>query len=212
MAGVTDRVVSHIKRELSPCFPNVDDVVVLNRVCGCDIAINAPATITPIRTLQNPTLDSGFGNGIMVIGLGCEELAPERLVPKELAPGGRAPIEVASTADSPVLRLQDRAFGGFIGMTGATMGMAERHLEHLNKRQREICPAPNLVVGVQRGDNGASSGVTVNPAVGPTADLVVRADGMMMSSEMTEARDTVHLLTPRAINEDVSRVLLHEMA
>ena len=148
----------------------------------------------------------------MVIGLGCEKLVPERLVPEKLAPGGRIPTEVAGTADSPVLRLQDEAFDGFIGMTDAIMEMAERRLEHLNKRRRETCPASDLVVGVQCGGSDAFSGVTANPAVGFAADLIVRAGGTVMFSEVTEVRDAIHLLTPRAINEDVGRALLREMA
>ncbi len=212
VAGVTDYVVGRIKRELLPKYPNVDDVVALNHVYGCGVAINAPAAIVPIRTLQNLALNPNFGGEIMVIGLGCEKLVPERLVPEKLAPGGRIPIEVAGTADSPVLRLQDEAFDGFIGMTDAIMEMAERRLEHLNKRQRETCPASDLVVGVQCGGSDAFSGVTANPAVGFAADLIVRAGGTVMFSEVTEVRDAIHLLTPRAIDEDVGRALLREMA
>ena len=54
-------------------------------------------------------------------------------------------------------------------------------------------------------------GVVANPAVGYAADLIVRAGGAVMFSEVTEVRDAIHLLTPRAINEEVGRALLHEM-
>ncbi|MEO1357373.1 MAG: galactarate dehydratase, partial [Pseudomonadota bacterium] len=54
--------------------------------------------------------------------------------------------------------------------------------------------------------------VTANPAVGFAADLIVRAGGTVMFSEVTEVRDAIHLLTPRAIDEDVGRALLREMA
>jgi galactarate dehydratase len=47
--------------------------------------------------------------------------------------------------------------------------------------------------------------------VGYAADLLVRAGGTVMFSEVTEVRDAVHLLTPRAINEDVARALIREM-
>ncbi|MEF9385544.1 galactarate dehydratase [Ralstonia solanacearum species complex bacterium KE056] len=211
VAGVTDYVVARIKRELLPRYPNVDDVVALNHAYGCGVAINAPAAIVPIRTLQNLALNPNFGGEVMVIGLGCEKLVPERLVPEKLAPGGRIPIEVAGTADSPVLRLQDEAFDGFTGMVEAILDMAERRLAQLNTRQRETCPASDLVVGVQCGGSDAFSGVTANPAVGFAADLIVRAGGTVMFSEVTEVRDAIHLLTPRAIDADVGRALLREM-
>ncbi|MHA6831673.1 galactarate dehydratase [Ralstonia pseudosolanacearum] len=212
VAGVTDYVVARIKRELLPRYPNVDDVVALNHAYGCGVAINAPAAIVPIRTLQNLALNPNFGGEVMVIGLGCEKLVPERLVPEKLAPGGRIPIEVAGTADSPVLRLQDEAFDGFTGMVDAILEMAERRLAQLNTRRRETCPASDLVVGVQCGGSDAFSGVTANPAVGFAADLIVRAGGTVMFSEVTEVRDAIHLLTPRAVDADVGRALLREMA
>jgi galactarate dehydratase len=212
VAGVTDYVVSRIKRELMPRYPNVDDVVALTHTYGCGVAINAPAAIVPIRTLQNLAVNPNFGGEVMVIGLGCEKLVPERLVPSKLAPGGRIPIEVAGKPQSPVLSLQDEAFDGFGAMVDAILEMADDRLARLNERRRETCPASDLVIGVQCGGSDAFSGVTANPAVGYAADLIVRAGGTVMFSEVTEVRDAIHLLTPRAIDEDVGRALLREMA
>ena len=53
-------------------------------------------------------------------------------------------------------------------------------------------------MGLQCGGSDAFSGVTCNPAVGYAADLLVRAGATVMFSEVTEVRDAVHLLTPRA--------------
>ena len=80
------------------------------------------------------------------------------------------------------------------------MRAAEKRLEQLNRRQRTAVPASELVVGLQCGGSDAFSGVTCNPAVGYAADLLVRAGATVMFSEVTEVRDAVHLLTPRAIN------------
>jgi galactarate dehydratase len=53
--------------------------------------------------------------------------------------------------------------------------------------------------------------VTCNPALGYAADLLVRAGATVLFSEVTEVRDALHLLTPRAINEQVARDLIREM-
>lgn len=58
----------------------------------------------------------------------------------------------------------------------------------------------------------AFSGVTANPAVGYASDLLVRCGATVMFSEVTDVHDAIHLLTPRAINEEVGRCLLEEMA
>jgi galactarate dehydratase len=97
-------------------------------------------------------------------------------------------------------------------MVDDILQVAERHLDKLNNRQRETCPASELVVGTQCGGSDAFSGVTANPAVGYASDLFVRCGATVMFSEVTEVRDAIHLLTPRAINEEVGKRLLEEMA
>ncbi len=85
------------------------------------------------------------------------------------------------------------------------------HLQKLNRRTRETCPASDLVVGMQCGGSDAFSGVTANPAVGYASDLLVRCGATVMFSEVTEVRDAMHLLTPRAVNEQDGKRLLEEM-
>ena len=58
-------------------------------------------------------------------------------------------------------------------------------------------------MGLQCGGSDAFSGVTCNPAVGYAADLLVRAGATVLFSEVTEVRDAIHLLTPRAVNSEV---------
>jgi galactarate dehydratase len=65
---------------------------------------------------------------------------------------------------------------------------------------------------MQCGGSDAFSGLTGNPAAGYTADLIVRAGGTVMFSEVTEVRDAIHLLVPRAVNESVALGLKKEMA
>ncbi|MDQ0252976.1 galactarate dehydratase [Evansella vedderi] len=196
VAGVLDYTVSKIKKELLPKFPNVHDVVPLNHTYGCGVAIHAPESKIPIRTLQNIATHPNFGGQVMVVGLGCEKLLPERLL------SGDDP-------EANILSLQDQQ--GFMKMVDSIMNMAEERLRKLNERKRVTCPVSDLVVGLQCGGSDAFSGVTANPAVGYAADLLVRAGATVLFSEVTEVRDAVHLLTPRAINEDVGRALINEM-
>src|SRR5690349_19857852 len=65
---------------------------------------------------------------------------------------------------------------------------------------------------MQCGGSDAFSGLTANPALGFCADLLVRAGATVMFSEVTEVRDAIHLLTPRAATADVARQLIKEMA
>lgn len=213
VAGVTDYVVRRIKEELLPRYPNVDDVVALNHSYGCGVAINAPAAIVPIRTLQNIARNPNFGNEVMVIGLGCEKLVPTRLLPEEQVLQLSENVGADATDEpSPVLSLQDEAFNGFGEMVEGILKLAEHHLGKLNRRRRETCPASELIVGMQCGGSDAFSGVTANPALGFAADLIVRAGGTVMFSEVSEVRDAVHLLTSRAQTPAVAQALIDQMA
>jgi galactarate dehydratase len=196
--GTLEYAVKKIRSELLPKYPNVDDVVPITHAYGCGVAITAPDAVVPIRTLQNLALNPNFGGEILVLGLGCEKLAPERLVPEGVG--------------DAIVRMQDEAFDGFGAIVDAIVTQAEARLKVLNKRQRESCPASDLVIGLQCGGSDAFSGVTANPALGFAADLLVRAGATVMFSEVTEVRDAIQLLTRRAINEDVGRALIREMA
>jgi hypothetical protein len=160
----------------------------------------------PIRTIHNIALNPNFGGEVMVIGLGCEKLQPERLLQ------GTEDVKAIPADEASIVRLQDERHVGFRSMVDDILQVAERHLDKLNKRQRETCPASDLVVGTQCGGSDAFSGVTANPAVGYASDLLVRCGATVMFSEVTEVRDAIHLLTPRAVNEEVGKRLLEEMA
>ncbi|MCJ8704416.1 UxaA family hydrolase, partial [Escherichia coli] len=196
VAGVVDYVVKIIERDLLPKYPNVDGVVGLNHLYGCGVAINAPAAVVPIRTIHNISLNPNFGGEVMVIGLGCEKLQPERLLV------GTDDVQAIPVESASIVSLQDEKHVGFQSMVEDILQVAERHLQKLNQRQRETCPASELVVGMQCGGSDAFSGVTANPAVGYASDLLVRCGATVMFSEVTEVRDAIHLLTPRAVNEE----------
>lgn len=195
VAGVLEYAVKRIKEEILPQYPNVEDVTALNHHYGCGVAIGAPQAVIPIRTLQNLAVHPNFGGEIMIVGLGCEKLLPEKL-----APDG---------AGANIIVLQEQQ--GFGKMVQAIVEAAEERLKRLNRRQRVSCPVSDLVVGLQCGGSDAFSGVTANPAVGYAADLLVRAGATVLFSEVTEVRDAIHLLTPRAVNEEVGRALIREM-
>jgi galactarate dehydratase len=139
------------------------------------------------------------------VSLGCEKLQPARLFSNGIN-GRSLPI---LGADPDVVRLQDER--GFGEMIAAIMRAAETRLQQLSRRTRQTCPASDLIVGTQCGGSDAFSGVTCNPAVGYAADLLVQAGATVLFSEVTEVRDAVHLLTPRAVNVDVARDLIREM-
>jgi galactarate dehydratase len=200
VAPTVDYAVRRLRAEVLPRFLNVDDIVALTHTYGCGVAIDAPGAAVPIRTLRNIALHPNLGGSPLVISLGCEKLQPARLLPPELFP--------VLDSNPEVIRLQDASFGETVAQI---MRIAERRMEELNRRQRSPQPASKLSVGMQCGGSDAFSGVTCNPAVGFASDLLVRAGATTMFSEVTEVRDAIHLLTPRAVSRQVALDLIREM-
>ncbi|MEI6876532.1 MAG: galactarate dehydratase, partial [Spirochaetota bacterium] len=195
VAGVLENAVARIRAEILPNYPNVGGVVALGHDYGCGVAIDAPGSEIPIRTLRNLARHPNLGGQAMIVGLGCEKLLPERL-------GG--------LCDRPdILTLQDER--GYGDMVRVIMERAEARLRALDARRREHCPASDLVIGLQCGGSDALSGVTANPAVGFAADLLVRAGATVLFSEVSEVRDAVHLLSARAADAEVGAALVREM-
>jgi len=199
VAPTVEFAARRIKSEILPRFPNVDDVVPITHGYGCGIAIDAPGAVVPIETLRNISLHPNIGTQPLIVSLGCEKLQPQRLFRSDL------PVLEAGN----IIRLQDQL--GFAETVSAIMEAAEKRLTLLNGRRRQPCPASQLVVGLQCGGSDAFSGVTCNPAVGYAADLLVRAGATVLFSEVTEVRDAIHLLTPRAANREVGQALVREM-
>ena len=197
VAGFANHIITRIKNQLLPLYPNVDDVIALNHTYGCGIAINAPAAIIPIRTIHNLARNPNLGGEILVLALGCEKLRPETIAGEE--------------AESDILYMQDEALTGFEEMMQAALQMAERHLKKLNARKRETCDVSDLIVGMQCGGSDAFSGISGNPVAGFAADLIVRAGGTVLFSEVTEVRDAVEQLVARTADEEVAEKLINEM-
>jgi galactarate dehydratase len=203
VSATVEYAVKKIKVELLPRYPNVDDVIAITHLYGCGVAIDAPGSEIPIRTLRNLSLNPNLAGAPLVVSLGCEKLQPAQMLPSSTLP--------ILSSRPYVVRLQDDEHRSFGDMVQAIIQMAEQRLVQLNVRRREVRPASDLVVGLQCGGSDAFSGVTANPAVGYAADLLVRAGATVMFSEVTEVRDAIHLLTARAATPQVAKDLIREM-
>lgn len=202
VAGMVNQLVRQLKEKELHKYPNVDDIVALNHGYGCGVAINAPAAIIPIRSVKNLSTNPNLGGEVMMIGLGCEKLEMKDLEAFHTEKGSKS----LST-----LVMQDEAFKGYQAMIDAGIELGRKHLEKLNKREREECPVSDLVVGMQCGGSDAFSGLTANPAIGYAADLLVRAGGTAVFSEVTEVRDAAPVLASRCSTEDAFQKLIKEL-
>ena len=130
-AGVVNAAVERIKKELLPKYPNVDGVVAVNHPYGCGVAIKAREAHIPIRAVSNLIRHPNFGGEIMVVGLGCEKLTYDMVLPPE------------DNTPENTLTLQD--YPGHDAMMDAILAMAGKKLQNLNRRVREELPLSELL-------------------------------------------------------------------
>ena len=196
-SGVLNRAVEKMRSELLPEFPNVDDIVPLNHIYGCGVAINARDSGMWIRSLKNLMRNPNFGGEIMAVALGCEKLTPDML------------LEAGENNAENLVVLQN--CGGYKQMIDVLMNMARKKLEKLNRRRRAELPLSKLCIGMQCGGSDAFSGISANPAAGYVSDLLVSGGATVMFSEVTEVRDGVHFLAARCIDGETVAKLAAEM-
>jgi altronate dehydratase large subunit len=65
-----------------------------------------------------------------------------------------------------------------------------------------------LILGVECGGSDACSGLSANPALGVTSDLLIREGGTVILSETTESIGAEHILVERAVNRGVGKKIL----
>jgi len=118
VAGTVEFAIKRIRDELLPKYPDVDDVIAITHAHGCGVAINACGAAVPIRTLQNLARNPNFGGEVMIVGLGCEKLQPELLLPEGMADGD----------DPDIMRMQDESLNGFGEIVASIVEMADKRL------------------------------------------------------------------------------------
>ena len=143
----------------------------------------------------------------ILIGLGCETATMPYLVENS------GLVQINGTGNSrqlpPILNMQD--LGGTQKTLEAALKLISEMLPRVNDVRRETVPASELLLGLNCGGSDGNSGVTANPALGVTSDMLVAAGGTAILTETPEIYGAEHLLTQRAINREVGEKLIERI-
>lgn len=131
--------------------------------------------------------------GVIVLGLGCETHQAHS-VADEIAKCGK-PVQTVSIQDN----------GGTLQTIAEVAKIAVKMVQDASMVQRELCDFSELIVGTECGGSDACSGISANPAVGRTSDLIVEQGGTAILAETTELIGAEHLLANRAANDQVAK-------
>ena len=194
-ATVARMIAEHFKNRLDD-FPNVDGVVALTHKTGCGMASEGEGMAVLRRTMAGYARHPNFF-ATQVVGLGCEA------------------NQINDLLSTQGLKRHERLHAYTIQEKGGTSkalreGIAriQAILPEANEVKREAVPASHLTLGLQCGGSDGYSGISANPALGAAVDLLVRHGGTAILSETPEIYGAEHLLTRRALTQEVGDKLI----
>ncbi len=199
-ATVAHRIASHFDEgTLSPC-DNVDGVAAFTHGTGCGMDAEGEGFANLQRVLAGYANHPNVG-GVLIVGLGCETSQISEL------------LKAHKLADGPLLRTMNiQTTGGHVKTIARGVQLVDEMVQQINKLERTDCPASSLSLALQCGGSDAWSGITANPALGYAADLIVKQGGSVVLAETPEVYGAEHLLTGRAVSEEVADALMQRIA
>jgi len=199
-ATVARAIADHFRRDVNPKslerYPNVDGVVALTHGAGCATAADGEPLQLLRRTLGGYARHPNFA-AVLVVGLGCETNQIGGMLEQESLETG---------ARLHAFNIQET--GGTRKTVAHGIELVEWLLEEANRVVRQPVPASHLVVGLQCGGSDGYSGISANPALGAAVDRLVRHGGTAILSETPEIYGGEHLLTRRAVSQEVADKLV----
>ncbi len=179
----------------SPMFPNVDGIKFLTHESGC--GENKDDSENLCALLAGYCLNPNVG-GISVLSLGCQhsqiEVFKQKLKEKD------------SNFSKPIhfFEQQQDEGSGVENLLNEVILKTFEGLIEINRQERKEAPLSKLRIGVKCGGSDGFSGISANPAIGHTADLVVGLGGTVMIAEFPELCGVEQELQNRSVNAEIA--------
>jgi altronate hydrolase len=181
-------------------FKNVDGIKFLNHNGGCGGTRQDAATLSALLAAYADHPNVG---GITILSLGCQHLEVKNFLDdlKSRNPSFDKPMFIFEQQQS---KSEDRLITQAIRDTF-------KGLTEINKIKREPAPLSALCIGVKCGGSDGFSGISANPAVGYTSDLLVALGGKVLLAEFPELCGAEQDLIDRCVNEAAAKKFIHLM-
>jgi altronate hydrolase len=171
-------------------FKNVDGIKFLNHTGGCGGTRQDASTL---GSLLAAYADHPNVGGVTVLSLGCQNLQVKSFLEdlKKRNPDFDKPLYVFEQQQS---KSEEQLITGAIRQTFTG-------LNEINALKREPAPLSDLTIGVKCGGSDGFSGISANPAVGYTADLLVALGGKVLLAEFPELCGAEQEIIDRCVSE-----------
>lgn len=181
-------------------FPNIDGVKFLEHGLGCG---GTRQDAQALCRLLAGYIHSSNVAGATVLSLGCQH-AQVSLLEHELA-------ALHPKLEKPLLIYEQQKSKSERDMMANAIRDTFLHLATANEQTREPCPLSDLIMAVECGGSDGFSGISANPAIGHTADLLAALGGAPVLSEFPELCGVEQSLCDRCVTADLADKFVHLM-
>ncbi|HTE34077.1 MAG TPA: altronate dehydratase family protein [Chryseolinea sp.] len=181
-------------------FKNVDGIKFLNHTGGCGGTRQDAATLSALLAAYADHPNVG---GVTVMSLGCQHLQVQYFMDD---------LKKRNAAfDKPLYVFEQQRIKSEEELVAETIRQTFIGLTEINKYEREPSPLSALSIGVKCGGSDGFSGISANPAVGHTSDLLVALGGKVLLAEFPELCGAEQDLIDRCVNEEAAKKFIHLM-
>jgi altronate hydrolase len=163
------------KKKQDRLFPNVDGVKFLNHDGGCGGTRQDAQTLCGLLAgyITHPNVA-----GATVLSLGCQNAQVEMLK-DEIS-------KRDNNFSKPLYIIEQQKIGTESNLMATAIKQTITGLSIANKQERKPAPLSKLCIGLECGGSDGFSGISANPAIGYTSDLLVALGGSVILAEFPE--------------------------
>ncbi len=174
-------------------FANVDGIKFLTHNGGCGGTRQDSQALCGLLAgyITHPNVA-----GATVLSLGCQN-AQAAILEEEI--NLRSP-----NFDKPLFILDQQKLGKETTLLSEAIRQTFAGLIKANELQRQPAPLNKLCIGLECGGSDGFSGISANPAIGYTSDLLVALNGSVILSEFPELCGVEQELSDRCIDEETA--------
>ncbi|HXB10307.1 MAG TPA: altronate dehydratase family protein [Puia sp.] len=181
-------------------FPNVDGIKFLNHDGGCGGTRQDAQALCGLLAgyITHPNVA-----GATVLSLGCQN-AQVSILEEEIKK--RSP-----EFSKPMYILEQQKIGTESAFLSEAIKQTFAGLILANKQERQPAPLSKLCIGLECGGSDGFSGISANPAIGYTSDLLCALGGSVILSEFPELCGVEQNLSDRCIDVPTAERFSHLM-
>ena len=175
-------------------FPNVDGIKFLNHEGGCGGTRQDAQALCGLLAgyITHPNCA-----GATVLSLGCQN-AQVSILEEEIK-------KRDANFSKPLYILEQQKIGLESDLLAAAIKHTFAGLILANQTKREPAPLSKLCIGLECGGSDGFSGISANPAIGYTSDLLVGLGGSVILSEFPELCGVEQGLSDRCVQVDIAK-------